>query len=145
MFFSSPEHKVQDELFWSVFVRPYVRQQLLKKQLWNYKAKFNETSHEASLGDRLQKLNKASWLTNNNNRMVDFLFCFKNISETTRPNSMKHHMKLLWVTVYKNWTRRHDWPTTTTEWSTSCFALKTISSETTRPNSFMRLIILIYI
>ena len=49
---------------------------------------------------------------------------------------MKQHRKLLWVTVYKNKTRLHDWPTTTTtKWSTFCFALKNISSKTTRPIS----------
>ena len=48
-------------------------------------------------------------------------------SETTRPNSMKHHRKLLWVTIYKNTTRHHDWPTsTTTKCLTSFFALKNI-------------------
>ena len=79
--------------------------------------------------------------------------------ETTRPNSMNHHSKLRWVTVYKNTTRRHDWPTTgpnsiklyrklhcitcyknttkhkdlptTTKWPTSVFALKSIFSEET--------------
>ena len=55
--------------------------------------------------------------------------CLKNISsETTRSISMKHHRKLLWVTLYKNTTRRHDWPTTT-KCLTSCFALKNIFSE----------------
>ena len=66
-------------------VRPYVRQQLLGKNLhWNYMAKFNETSQEASLGVPLQKYNTGSQLINNNNinnnKMADFLFCFKNIS-----------------------------------------------------------------
>ena len=52
--------------------------------------------------------------------------CLKYISsETTWPNSMKHHMKLLWVTVYKYTTRRHDWPTTT-KCPASYFALITI-------------------
>ena len=65
----------------------------------------------------------------------------KTSSETAWPNLIKHHRKLLWVTVYKNTTRCHDWPTTTTtEWSTSCFALKNISSETNESNSMtMRL------
>ena len=51
--------------------------------LWNYKAKFNETSQVASFGVPLQKCNKGSGLinnNNNNNKMADFLFCFKNIS-----------------------------------------------------------------
>ena len=53
-------------------------------------AKFNETSQEASLCVPFQKYNKGSWLiNNNNNKMADFLFCFKKTSETTSPNSMK--------------------------------------------------------
>ena len=41
-------------------------------------AKFNETSQESSLCVPLQKYNKGSWLiNNNNNKMADFLFCFK--------------------------------------------------------------------
>ena len=74
--------------------------------LWNYKAKCNEKSQEASLGDRLQKYNKASWLTNNNNKMSDLHFCFKEhvllnkISETNGSNSMKLHGKLPLVTLY---------------------------------------------
>ena len=63
----------------------------------------------------------------------------KTSSETAWPNLIKHHRKLLWVTVYKNTLRCHDWPTTT-ERSTSCFALKNISSETNESNSMtMRL------
>jgi len=42
---------------------------------------------------------------NNNNKMADFLFCFKNISsETTSPNSIKLYRKLPLVTLYKNTT-----------------------------------------
>jgi len=37
----------QGELLWS-FIRTYIR--TLKHLLWNYMAKFNETSQEASLG-----------------------------------------------------------------------------------------------
>ena len=41
-------------------------------------AKFNGTSQEAFLGVPLQKYNKRSVLiNNNNNKMADFLFCFK--------------------------------------------------------------------
>ena len=48
---------------------------------------FNKTSLEASLGDLLQKYNKA--LKFNNNKMADYCFSFENISKTTRPNSIK--------------------------------------------------------
>jgi len=46
-------------------------------------AKFNETKQEASLGAPLQKYNKESWLVNN--KMADFLFCFKNTSPLKLP------------------------------------------------------------
>ena len=47
---------------------------LKKRLIWNYMAKFNETSQEASLGVPLQKYKAAQLI--NNNRMSGFLFCF---------------------------------------------------------------------
>ena len=65
----------------SLSVRTSVNSCLKKHHLlWNYVAKFIETSQEASLGVPLKEnKNEWSWLisNNNNNKMAYFLFCFK--------------------------------------------------------------------
>ena len=63
-----------------------------KHLLWNYHSKFKDTLQEASLGDTLQKYNKRSWLiinnNNNNNKMANFLFCFKKTSPLKLPGQI---------------------------------------------------------
>ena len=52
------------------------------------------------LGWPSTKIQLGVQLINSNNKMGDFLICFKNISETTRPDSLKLYRKLHCMTLW---------------------------------------------
>ena len=95
--------------------------------LWNYQAKFNETLQEAALHNSLQNYNKASRLTNNNNKIADFLFCF---NKHLLWNYLVKFNETLQEASLQNTTRHQDWPTTTsTTWLTCWLAVETFPLE----------------
>ena len=97
-------------------------------------AKFNETSQEAFLGVPVQKYNKGSWLiNNNNNKMADFMFCFKKhllwnyqstFNETLQEASLDDLLQKINKGSWLIKTTTATTTATTTKWLTSCFALK---------------------
>ena len=102
---------------------------------WNFMGSF--------LGWPSTKEQRSQLINNNKNTMADFLFGFKNISETTSPNLIKFQRKLPCMTSTKRFNKTTTLTTTTT-WTTFLSALENFCSETTSGERYMAIMALLF-